>query len=215
VIRTTTIGPTVQISLDLTSLDEALEVAEVAVGAGVDWLEAGTPLLLAEGMRAVRALRERFPDHPIVADLKIMDGGGLETELAAEAGAVVIAACLRNAPAVAQSLATTTLPVTVLACGERWPNGTLRPSLEDLLGAGAVLSSLGGDFSPEAKSAAAAWQDAKDDVANAILSCASGRELVERGFRDDVEYACAYGVSDVVPVLVDGAFRHRKEPLER
>ena len=107
--------------------------------------------------------------------------------LAAEAGAVVIAACLRNAPAVAQSLATTTLPVTVLACGERWPNGTLRPSLEDLLGAGAVLSSLGGDFSPEAKSAAAAWQDAKDDVAKAILSCASGRELVERGFRDDGE----------------------------
>jgi 2-phosphosulfolactate phosphatase len=135
--------------------------------------------------------------------------------LAAEAGAVVIAACLRNAPAVAQTLRTTTLPVTVLACGESWPDGTLRPSLEDLLGAGAVLSSLGGDLSPEAKSAAAAWKDAKDEVANVIISCASGRELVERGFRDDVEYACAYGVSDVVPVLVDGAFRHRKESLER
>jgi 2-phosphosulfolactate phosphatase len=128
--------------------------------------------------------------------------------LAAEKGAVVVAACLRNAPAVAQYLAATSLPVLVLACGERWPDGTLRPALEDLLGAGAVLSALGGDLSPEARSAAAAWEDARDTVADALLRCASGRELVERGFRDDVEYASAYGVSDVVPVLVDGEFRH-------
>jgi 3-hexulose-6-phosphate synthase/6-phospho-3-hexuloisomerase len=80
-------GPVVQISLDLTTIEEALEVAQVAVDAGVQWLEAGTPLVLAEGVRAVRALRQRFPDHPIVADLKIMDGGALETELAAQAGA--------------------------------------------------------------------------------------------------------------------------------
>ncbi len=66
--------PHVQVSLDLTSLDEALHVAEIAVGAGVDWLEAGTPLILAEGLRAVRGLHERFPDVPIVADLKTMDG---------------------------------------------------------------------------------------------------------------------------------------------
>jgi 2-phosphosulfolactate phosphatase len=75
------------------------------------------------------------------------------------------------------------------------------------LGAGAVLSNLGGNLSPEAKSAAAAWQDAKDTIADTILSCVSGRELVERGCRDDVVYASAYGVSDVVPVLVEGAFR--------
>jgi 2-phosphosulfolactate phosphatase len=130
--------------------------------------------------------------------------------IAAETGSIVIAACLRNAPAVAEYLAAASLPVTVLACGERWPDGTLRPSLEDLLGAGAVLANLGGDLSPEAKSAAAAWQDAKDTIANTMLTCASGRELVERGCRDDVEYASAYGVSDVVPVLLDGAFR--REP---
>src|SRR6266851_714707 len=69
--------PIVQISLDLTSLDEALETAAIAVDAGVDWLEAGTPLLLAEGLRAVEQLRLRFPDHPIVADLKTMDGANL------------------------------------------------------------------------------------------------------------------------------------------
>jgi 3-hexulose-6-phosphate synthase len=82
--------PIVQISLDLTSLDEALETAAIAVDAGVDWLEAGTPLLLAEGLRAVEQLRRRFPDHPIVADLKTMDGGYLETEMMAKAGANLV-----------------------------------------------------------------------------------------------------------------------------
>lgn len=79
--------PVLQISLDLTSIDEALEMAEVAVDAGIDWIEAGTPLLLAEGLHAVAALRKRFPEHPIVADLKTMDGGYLEAEMMAKAGA--------------------------------------------------------------------------------------------------------------------------------
>ena len=82
--------PIVQLSLDLTSLDEAIETATIAVAAGVDWLEAGTPLLLAEGLRAVEMLRARFPDHPIVADLKTMDGGYLEAEMMAKAGADLV-----------------------------------------------------------------------------------------------------------------------------
>jgi 3-hexulose-6-phosphate synthase len=82
--------PIVQISLDLTSLEEALDTAEIAVSAGVDWLEAGTPLILAEGLRAVEGLRKRFPDHPIVADLKTMDGGYLEAEMMAGAGATCV-----------------------------------------------------------------------------------------------------------------------------
>lgn len=82
--------PVVQISLDLTSIDEALETAAVAVEAGVDWLEAGTPLILAEGLRSVERLRARFPDHPIVADLKTMDGGYLEAEMMAKAGANLV-----------------------------------------------------------------------------------------------------------------------------
>jgi 3-hexulose-6-phosphate synthase len=82
--------PIVQISLDVTSLDEALETAAVAVAAGVDWLEAGTPLILSEGVRAVEQLRARFPDHPIVADLKVMDGGYLETKMMAKAGANLV-----------------------------------------------------------------------------------------------------------------------------
>ncbi len=79
--------PIVQISLDLTRIRDALEMAEIAVEAGVDWIEAGTPLLLGEGLHAVAALREAFPDHPIVADLKTMDGGYLEAEMMAKAGA--------------------------------------------------------------------------------------------------------------------------------
>src|SRR5579872_3748195 len=77
----------VQISLDVTDIREAVETAEMAIRAGVDWLEAGTPLIIAEGMHGVRALRAEFPDVPIVADLKTMDGGYLEAELMAKAGA--------------------------------------------------------------------------------------------------------------------------------
>lgn len=79
--------PIVQISLDVTNIKEALEMAEIAVEAGVDWIEAGTPLLLGEGLHAVAALRQAFPRHPIVADLKTMDGGYLEAEMMAKAGA--------------------------------------------------------------------------------------------------------------------------------
>ncbi|WP_345781749.1 orotidine 5'-phosphate decarboxylase / HUMPS family protein [Synoicihabitans lomoniglobus] len=79
--------PVVQISLDLTTIPEALETAHLAMRAGVDWLEAGTPLIIAEGMNGVRALREAYPHVPIVADLKTMDGGWLEAQLMAQAGA--------------------------------------------------------------------------------------------------------------------------------
>ncbi|WP_299532229.1 orotidine 5'-phosphate decarboxylase / HUMPS family protein [Ulvibacterium sp.] len=87
--------PIVQISLDLTHIDEALETAAIALRAGVDWLEAGTPLLLAEGLHGVRKLREAFPEVPIVADLKTMDGGYLETEMMAKAGATHVVVMAR------------------------------------------------------------------------------------------------------------------------
>lgn len=87
--------PIVQISLDLTNIDEALETAAMAMRAGVDWLEAGTPLILAEGLHGVRKLREAFPGVPIVADLKTMDGGYLETEMMAKAGATHVVVMAR------------------------------------------------------------------------------------------------------------------------
>ena len=87
--------PVVQISLDLTNIDEALETAAMAMRAGVDWLEAGTPLILAEGLHGVRALRMAFPNIPIVADLKTMDGGYLEAEMMAKAGATHVVVMAR------------------------------------------------------------------------------------------------------------------------
>ena len=88
--------PVVQISLDLTNIQEALETAALALRLpGVDWLEAGTPLILAEGLHGVRKLREAFPEVPIVADLKTMDGGYLEAEMMAKAGATHVVVMAR------------------------------------------------------------------------------------------------------------------------
>jgi 3-hexulose-6-phosphate synthase/6-phospho-3-hexuloisomerase len=87
--------PIVQISLDLTDIKEAIETARIAIEAGVDWLEAGTPLILAEGLHGVRALRAEFPNHPIVADLKTMDGGYLEAEMMVKAGATHVVVMAR------------------------------------------------------------------------------------------------------------------------
>src|SRR5262245_52624944 len=78
---------TVQISLDVSTLVEALRLAEIAARAGVDWLEAGTGLLFLNGIEVIRALRRRFPDHPIVADMKVADGGYYFGRMVAEAGA--------------------------------------------------------------------------------------------------------------------------------
>lgn len=87
--------PIVQISLDLTNIREAIQTAHLAIRAGVDWLEAGTPLILAEGLHGVRALRSEFPNVPIVADLKTMDGGYLEAEMMAKAGATHVVVMAR------------------------------------------------------------------------------------------------------------------------
>lgn len=87
--------PIVQISLDLTNIDEALVTAAMAIRAGVDWLEAGTPLILAEGLNGVKKLREAFPKIPLVADLKTMDGGYLEAEMMAKAGATHVVVMAR------------------------------------------------------------------------------------------------------------------------
>ncbi len=79
--------PILQVALDFVDLPRALEVAREAVAGGVDWIEAGTPLIKAEGLNAVRALKAEFPDKVIVADMKTMDAGRTEVEYAAKAGA--------------------------------------------------------------------------------------------------------------------------------
>ncbi len=90
--------PVVQVSLDLTDIHEAMEMAHIAMRAGVDWLEAGTPFILAEGLHGVKTLRKEFPETPIVADLKTMDGGYLEAEMMAKAGATHVVVMARSHP---------------------------------------------------------------------------------------------------------------------
>lgn len=82
--------PILQLALDFLNLNRALKVAGEAVKGGVDWLEAGTPLIKSEGLDAVRELRKRFPKATIVADMKTMDVGRMETEAAAKAGADIV-----------------------------------------------------------------------------------------------------------------------------
>jgi 2-phosphosulfolactate phosphatase len=131
----------------------------------------------------------------------------------AEAGVTVVGAALRNAPSVARRLrASPGSAVSVVAAGERWPDGELRPAVEDLWGAGAVLAGLGGaGASPEARTAVAAFGAVSDRLEDELRRCASGRELVEDGFGADVDLAAAYGASDVVPVLYGDAFAEGQE----
>ena len=121
---------------------------------------------------------------------------------------LVVGACLRNAAAVARWLGRVEGRVSVVAAGERWPDGSLRPAVEDLWGAGAVLARLdGADASPESSAAVAAYGAVADRLGSVLPVSASGRELVDGGFGHDVEIAAALDVSDVVPVLTGDVFR--------
>jgi 2-phosphosulfolactate phosphatase len=128
-------------------------------------------------------------------------------------GLTVVGACLRNSRAVARWLAPQLASgsrLAVVAAGERWPDGSLRPAVEDLWGAGAVLSGLaelgGTGFSPEAEQAAAAFTAAESGLADRLAASASGRELAGIGFASDVWVAREVDTSDVVPVLHGEAF---------
>ncbi|MBT5710223.1 bifunctional hexulose-6-phosphate synthase/ribonuclease regulator, partial [Candidatus Poribacteria bacterium] len=82
--------PVLQVALDFYNWSRAMVVADEAAAGGAQWLEAGTPLIKSEGLEVVRQLRARFPNHTIVADMKTMDAGRAEVELAAKAGADVV-----------------------------------------------------------------------------------------------------------------------------
>ncbi len=113
---------------------------------------------------------------------------------------LVLAGCLRNAAAVVGFIGTRA-PVAVIACGERWPDGALRPAVEDLVGAGAIVSHLPGRHSPEARAAAAVFRTAEGDLAGCLAGCSSGRELAELGFDADLALASQLDVSHSVPVF--------------
>lgn len=130
--------------------------------------------------------------------------GSTCTVLAKKTGAKVIAACLRNAPSVARYIQQQNGTVTVIACGERWGNGALRPAIEDMIAAGALLHELKGyRLSPEAEIAVAAFRAAQDHHLAYLQNCASGQELISMGYPEDVELAAQWNQSGAVPVLND------------
>lgn len=121
-----------------------------------------------------------------------------------------LAGCLRNARAVAGVAVAHGRRIAVIAAGEQWPDGALRPALEDHLGAGVILRHLPGSRSPEAEAAVALAEGLGDRLATYVASCASGRELAAGGYARDVEIASALNVSTVVPILRGGLWRRHR-----
>lgn len=133
-------------------------------------------------------------------------GGALCLEAAAT-GTTVVAGCLRNASAVGSWIARRAGRAVVVAAGERWREGSPRWAVEDLLGAGAILAALPDDgISAEARVAAAAFRASRDDLAEILRTCTSGR------LARDTAVAAQVDASPVVPVLIDGAFRPAATP---
>jgi 3-hexulose-6-phosphate synthase / 6-phospho-3-hexuloisomerase len=79
------------VALDLLELDRSIQIAKEAVSGGADWIEAGTPLIKSEGMDSVREMKKALPGTKIVADMKTVDTGAMEVEMAAKAGADIVA----------------------------------------------------------------------------------------------------------------------------
>ena len=127
--------------------------------------------------------------------------------LALATGAIpTLAGCLRNSRAVAARAGRIGRRVAVIPCGERWPDDSLRPAVEDLLGAGAIISHLAGSKSPEAHAAQALFESCRADLARIVAQCASGQELIQRGFRADIEHAVRLDCSDSAPLLQGECF---------
>jgi 2-phosphosulfolactate phosphatase len=152
------------------------------------------------------------------------DGGQGGNGVGGDHGAKILGACLRNRTAVASWLArqasrsASPAVIAVVAAGERWPDNSLRPAVEDLWGAGAVIAALDSlgvtGLSPEARSAAAAWRAVERALAAALAGCTSGVELVGAGFGGDVAIAGELDASTCVPLLAGGRFADAaKAPL--
>lgn len=142
--------------------------------------------------------------------------GSTLSSIAASLGKRVMAGSLRNAEAVAGAVRNSGCSVAVIAAGERWPGGNLRPAVEDLVGAGAILSQVDETgLSPESKIAVAAFRAVEHALQSTLMDCASGRELAARGFSDDIQIASRLNESEVVPMLINGAYSVQRLPRSR
>jgi 2-phosphosulfolactate phosphatase len=117
------------------------------------------------------------------------------------------AGCLRNVAAVARAARQAGRRVSVIPAGERWPDGSLRPAIEDLIGAGAILHALEGLQSPEAESAVAVFLRFRERLLEVLSACSSGKEAAARGGPDDLRLAADLNASQIAPRLSERAYR--------
>ncbi len=222
-VRTLAPGSDVLIIVDVLSFATAVDVA-VARGATVyPFRERGErAVAYARGVDALLAVdrsgqasEHAFSLSPhsltaIPAGTRLVlpsPNGATLSLLAAELGAEVLLGCLRNASAVAAAARRLGETIAVVAAGERWrgvdaAQASLRPAVEDLVGAGAILRALDPDApSPEAQVAMAAFHTAAPNLERFLRECASGKELRQASYAGDVELAAQYDVSQTVPFL--------------
>lgn len=143
------------------------------------------------------------------------NGSTIVKALRTPAHPTIVAGCLRNADSVAEFLTSrleAQQSVAVIAAGERWlDDDSLRPAVEDHLGAGAIVAAppeagFADRLSPEALTAAQLFEAARNDLTNRMHNRVGGRELTSGGFETDVEVAADLNASRTIPVLTDGAF---------
>lgn len=118
-----------------------------------------------------------------------------------------ITCCLRNYKAVAEFIKKNNLKkIAIIPAGEKWNDNTLRPCVEDLLGAGALISELKGNFSPESLVAKSVFESNKNNLESLIFESISSLELIERDYIDDIELALEINKSNNVPILYDNYY---------
>lgn len=219
-----TSGARISVVIDVLSFTTALSYA---IDAGMTvfpyrWKDASAERFAREHAATLAASRgETGPGRITLSATSILEAHGVErlvlpspngstiAHVLSQHGATVLGACLRNRSSVAgwidrnsDSAADT---VAIIAAGERWPDASLRPSIEDLWGAGSVIAALHDlgwtDLSPEARMAMAAFAAVRDDIVDGLRDCASGRELIDIGFERDVDDAAHLDTSSHVPIL--------------
>ncbi len=217
-LRAIAAGNTVVI-VDVLSFGTATTVA-VASGATIlpcEWNDARAAALAASESAELASKRGRGRFTLAPASLRMVPSGlrlvlpspnGSTLAWAAQelSAAAIVVGCFRNATAVARWAAQQGRDVAVIAAGERWEDGTIRFAIEDWIGAGAIISRLAGNRSAEAEAAAASFERLRLSIHDTLATCASGRELIERGYPDDIDFASEVDADAVVPLLTGNAF---------
>jgi 2-phosphosulfolactate phosphatase len=172
----------------------------------------GAELAGKRGQAKYSLAPESFLDAPAGLRCVLSSPNGAQVTLAAaKVAPVLFAGCLRNARAVAVAAQRAGSTFNVIAAGERWSDGSLRPGLEDWVGAGAILSDLPGTRSPEAESAVALFERHRESLVALLDSTGSGRELAGRGHKHDTSIAGELNASTAVPRFDGTAFVNRAE----